>query len=100
MGKLVRDRIPAIMTSAGLTPDTRILDADAFRDSLFEKLVEEAKELRDASGPQQLEEAGDVLEVFTALLANLGYSFSDVAAVAAVKREERGGFSGRIWLES
>lgn len=59
MGNLVRDRIPDIMTSAGLTPDTRILDAAAYRDSLFKKLIEEAKELRDASGPHQLEEAGD-----------------------------------------
>ncbi|WP_411375740.1 nucleoside triphosphate pyrophosphohydrolase [Arthrobacter sp. MPF02] len=100
MGKLVRDRIPEIMTTAGLSPETRILDSAAYLDSLFAKLVEEAEELRDAAPPRRLEEAGDVLEVFTTLLAALGYSLSDVAAVAAEKREERGGFADRIWLES
>lgn len=100
MGKLVRDRIPEIMTSAGLSPSTRTLDSAAYLESLFEKLIEEAEELRDAATSQRLEEAADVLEVFTTLLTNMGYSFSDVAAVATAKRKERGGFKNRIWLES
>lgn len=99
MGKLVRDRIPEIMTSAGLRPDTRILDSDAYLDSLLEKLVEEAEELRDADAGKRLEEAADVLEVFTALLDNLGYSFAEVAEAATTKRHKRGGFTQRIWLE-
>ena len=100
MGKLVRDRIPEIMTSAGLTPDTRILDSEAYLKGLFEKLIEEAQEFRDAPASQRLEEAADVLEVFATLLGVLEYSISDVAGAAASKREERGGFTDRIWLES
>lgn len=99
MGKLVRDRIPEIMTSAGLTPDTRILDSNAYLNGLLEKLVEEAEELRDADASQRLEEAADVLEVFTALLDNLGYSVAEVAEAATAKRHKRGGFTQRIWLE-
>lgn len=100
MGKLVRDRIPEIMKSAGLTPQTRILESDKYLDSLFEKLIEEAQELRGANASERLEEAADVLEVFTTILNSLGYSLSDVAAAATAKRKERGGFTDRIWLES
>ncbi|WP_018770498.1 nucleoside triphosphate pyrophosphohydrolase [Arthrobacter sp. 162MFSha1.1] len=100
MGKLVRDRIPEIMASAGLTPETRILDTLEYLDALFEKLIEEAQELRDANASQRLEEAADVLEVFNTILTNLGYTVSDVAAAATVKREQRGGFTERVWLGS
>jgi hypothetical protein len=41
----------------------------------------------------------DVLEVLRALAAALGMSWEDVEAEAARKRDERGGFDQRIFLE-
>ena len=67
--------------------------------SLLDKLLEEAQELRDASPEQRLEEAADVYEVLRGLGSALGFSMDDVVKAARVKREERGGFEQRVWLE-
>lgn len=99
VGKLVRDEIPAIIKAKGEIPCTRILDPETHRTALFDKLVEEAQELRDAPPERRLEEAADVYEVLRALLTELGVTLGDVAASAAAKRETRGGFEGRIWLD-
>lgn len=99
MGKLVRDGIPAIIEARGDVPSIRILDAETYRTALFDKLVEEAQELRDAPPKRRLEEAADVYEVLLAVVTELGVTLDDVAASAATKRETRGGFERRIWLD-
>ena len=60
--KLVRDRIPDIITAAGSEPATRILDQESFRAALRVKLVEEAHEAQAASDEQLASELADVLE--------------------------------------
>ena len=99
MGKLVRDRIPDIMRTKGLEPDIRVMDQAEYLTSLLDKLLEEAQELKDARPEQRLEEAADVYEVLRGLCSALGFSMDDVAKAATVKREERGGFEQRVWLE-
>jgi predicted house-cleaning noncanonical NTP pyrophosphatase (MazG superfamily) len=100
MGKLVRDRIPEIIEASGRYPRTRTLGGADYADALHAKLVEEAAELRDAAQDGVLEEAADVLEVLRAIAEHAGHSLADVLAEAERKRAQRGGFSGRIWLES
>lgn len=99
MGKLVRDRIPEIMRAGGVEPDTRVLSEDDYLLGLFDKLLEEAHELREAAAEQRLEEAADVYEVLLGLCSALGHTIGDVERAAAAKRAERGGFERRIWLE-
>lgn len=99
MGKLVRDRIPEIMRAKGLEPDIRVMAEEEYLAGLLDKLLEEASELKDASPEQRLEEAADVYEVLRGLGSVLGFSMDDVEKAAAAKREERGGFEQRIWLE-
>ena len=41
MGKLVRDGIPDIIRAAGQQPTVHVLDDDAYRDALLNKLLEE-----------------------------------------------------------
>ena len=41
VGKLIRDRLPAMMRAQGLAVFERRLDADEFRAALREKLLEE-----------------------------------------------------------
>jgi predicted house-cleaning noncanonical NTP pyrophosphatase (MazG superfamily) len=43
-GKLVRDRIPAIIESHGCRAVARTLDEDSYRTALLAKLAEEARE--------------------------------------------------------
>ncbi len=97
--KLVRDRIPRIIEAGGGQPVTRMLDQAGYLATLRVKLMEEAEEAQAASGRQLRSELADVLEVLRALAASYGMSWEDVVAEAARKRDERGGFDQRIFLE-
>lgn len=97
-GKLVRDRIPEIIVAAGGAPDVLTMEGDALLAALFEKLFEEAEELRSSSAGEQLEELADVLEVIRGIALHLGFQDSDVRLAADRKREQRGGFSRGFWL--
>ena len=97
--KLVRDGIPRIIEAGGGQPVTRLLDQAGYLAALRVKLIEEAEEAQAASDGQLRSELADVLEVLQALAAAHGMSWEDVVAEAARKRDERGGFDQRIFLE-
>ncbi|MEW1960692.1 nucleoside triphosphate pyrophosphohydrolase [Kineococcus sp. NPDC059986] len=100
MGKLVRDRIPDIIRAEGREPRIRILTNDEYVAALLVKVVEEAGELRDAATTEErLAEAADVYEVLLAVAELCGASIEDVVRLADAKRQQRGGFGGRVWLE-
>lgn len=95
--KLVRDRIPAMIQAKGETPNTRILAEDEYITCLEQKLDEEVGEYhRDKNA----EELADILEVVFALGDTLGISRDELLKLCAQKRQERGGFSDRIFLIS
>ncbi len=97
-GKLVRDRIPEIISANGGNPRAEILSSDAYTSSLDEKLIEEVQELLDADVAHRLEELADVLEVMHALAENHGFGWEAVEVVRREKAEQRGGFGGRVFL--
>ncbi len=97
--KLVRDGIPRIIEAGGGQPVTRVLDQAGYLAALRAKLIEEAEEAQAAADGQFRSELADVLEVLQALAAAQGLSWEDVVAEAARKRDERGGFDQRIFLE-
>jgi len=98
--KLVRDRIPAMITRDGKIASTHIADGSEYMSFLLAKLIEEASELRDAESPDhQKEEIVDVMEVLSAIQKALGFSMDELEEVRASKFEERGGFEGRIILD-
>ncbi len=112
MGKLVRDRIPErIKRDGGRAPRTRILVNDVdYRSELGRKLVEESSELHVALAglaggstvsrvEKVIDELADVEEILAALRATLGIRASNVRARIKLKRKERGGFEGRVYLE-
>ena len=49
--KLVRDRIPEIVTADNRAYGTEIMDEESYRESLLTKLVEEASEAADRIRP-------------------------------------------------
>jgi predicted house-cleaning noncanonical NTP pyrophosphatase (MazG superfamily) len=98
--KLVRDKIPEIIQASGGHPVTRILDDAGYRQALLVKLAEEAAEAAHASTEDLPEELADVLEVLRALTAAAGMSWEQLLALADDKRNRRGGFTGKIFLES
>lgn len=95
--KLVRDKIPAIIESAGEKPHIRTLEDEEYRMCLEAKLDEEAAEFHKE---QNLEELADILEVVYALAEHLGSSREELEEVYRIKNEKRGGFRDRIFLIS
>ena len=94
--KLVRDKIPEIIRSKGKVCKTRKLDGDNFLLELEKKLEEEVKEFLDDPSSEEL---ADILEVVDSLSLVMGSSFDDVLRIKEEKKEARGGFSDRIFLE-
>jgi predicted house-cleaning noncanonical NTP pyrophosphatase (MazG superfamily) len=98
-GKLVRDRMPEIIESDGKVPIVRVLDEIDVVPALITKLAEEAEELRTAGSGDRLGELADLREVLSALTTALGFSHEQVYKAAEQKRDARGGFDRRLWLE-
>lgn len=99
-GKLVRDRIPEIIEAEGRTAKARVLDESELVPALTAKLAEEAEELREAGPGDRLGELADIYEVLAALTRTLGFSDEQVQEAARHKRDRRGGFSRRLWLDA
>ncbi|NCN52337.1 nucleoside triphosphate pyrophosphohydrolase [Candidatus Parcubacteria bacterium] len=100
MKKLVRDRIPEIIEGNGERPIVRELTDDEFRRALKDKLVEEATEVTTAQEKDELvAELADVHEVLHALYNAYEITERDVIESAEQKREARGGFTKKIFLE-
>lgn len=97
--KLVRDKIPNIIEEKGETPVVKTLDEIEYKKELEEKLYEEYKEVIGANGDDRVEELADMLEVIKALANLEDKNLNDVIAIADKKREKRGAFEKRIFLE-
>ena len=95
--KLVRDKIPDIISAAGETPHTRILDDWEYFAALERKLDEEVGEYhRD----KKAEELADILEVVYALAEARGCSRETLMDIYEKKHAQRGGFEKRVFLIS
>ena len=95
--KLVRDKIPEVIESKGLVPTTHIADDKEYRQSLKAKLLEEVDEfLKD----ENREEIADIIEVLTAIQLYKNFDPAEVETIRQKKAQERGGFKGRIILET
>jgi predicted house-cleaning noncanonical NTP pyrophosphatase (MazG superfamily) len=99
VGKLVRDRIPEIIAAEGRDAEVRRLSDEEYDAALLDKLVEEVEELRSADREKLLEEAADVYEVLLAIVSRLGGDAAVLATTAETKRQARGAFAKRLWLE-
>lgn len=97
--KLVRDKIPNIIEEKGETPVIKTLDAIEYKKELEKKLYEEYKEVIEANGEEYIEELADMLEVIRALAKLENKSLDDVILIADKKKEKRGAFDKKIFLE-
>lgn len=97
--KLVRDKIPEIIENNGEKPITRILSEEEYKKELEKKLNEEYQEVLNAYGDDRIEELADMLEVMISLAKLDNKGLDDIIKAAQKKREKRGGFDKRIYLE-
>ncbi|HOQ91383.1 MAG TPA: nucleoside triphosphate pyrophosphohydrolase [bacterium] len=99
--KLIRDRIPEIMEARGVKFKTSILSQDDYKNELLNKLVEESREVLAANTDRSelIKELGDVFEVIDYLIIAFGLDSEEIGAVKAERKESRGGFTERVFLE-
>lgn len=95
--KLVRDKIPEIISASGKKAHCRILGKEDYITELDRKLDEECEEYQ---ADKNIEELADILEVIYAIAEARGYSAAELERVRLEKSEKRGGFSQRIFLEN
>lgn len=94
--KLVRDKIVDIIEGEGRKVNYIILDDKDYRKELNKKLQEEVKEyLKD----NNVEELADIVEVIYGILNSMNVSIEDFEKVRMDKKEKRGAFEKRIYLE-
>jgi predicted house-cleaning noncanonical NTP pyrophosphatase (MazG superfamily) len=96
--KLIRDRIPEIITKAGKQADIKILSQEEYRQALRYKLMEEAQEVAEAGEADLIKELADVYEVMDAIMVTYGIDRHLVLAEQSRRRQERGGFEQQICL--
>lgn len=89
--KLVRDKVPQILDQKGLSYERRVATPEEYKIELIKKLGEEVKEFSEQG---DVEELADVLEVVEAL--RMLPEYQHVGELQEKKREERGGFDGRL----
>lgn len=92
--KLVRDKIPEILDSKGISYEKRIADPAEYKEELIKKLQEEIIEFIEAKNAEEL---ADILEVIEALKKLP--EFASVESERKKKLAERGGFDKRIILK-
>ena len=93
--KLVRDKIPDVILSAGKTPVTESIPPEEIREALDRKLLEEVNEYLES---HSAEEMADVLEVLRGIAFHEGMDWNEVEAERLRKYGERGGFEKGIRL--
>ena len=95
--KLVRDKIPEIISNNGEQCTTRVLDNEEYLHELNTKLSEEVNEYLESS---ELEELADIFEVLYAILDAKKVSKEELEDIRIAKVEKRGAFKERIFLEN
>lgn len=99
--KLVRNKIPEIISREGKKCNYRIISDVELKKHLHSKINEEAWELMHASNKEQvLDEMADILTVLEEFKKVYGISDHELAKYQAKKNFEKGDFSMHVFLES
>ena len=93
--KIVRDRIPEIIETAGKTARCEYVCKEEAVDGLEAKLSEELSEYLES---HSIEEMADLLEAMHGILYHKGITWDELEHVRQEKRAQRGGFEKGILL--
>lgn len=94
MKKLVRDKIPAILSNDA---QFEILSNEDYRKSLRNKITEEAQEVKQAGTRANLvEELGDLEEVIRAILDDASINYEEMDSLRQAKINQKGKFAQKF----
>lgn len=93
--KLVRDKIPDIISKNGEKAIVKVLDDKNYKEELDRKLLEEINEYLESD---DLEELADAIEVLYAILNYKKVSFDELEKVRENKKQKRGAFEDKLYL--
>ena len=96
--KLIRDKLPEVITQKGGKYETRVLLKKEFDKELKKKLLEESKEILEAPKKELINELSDILEIIKSIASHYKIDFKEVEKYQIKKRKERGGFLKRLFL--
>lgn len=96
--KLVRDRIPEVISAEGRTYQIETMSDEDYRRALLAKLTEEAAEVANASVDELAVELADLQEVIDAVMKTYDIDPETVRAIQDQRRLDRGGFDKRLKL--
>lgn len=96
--KLIRDRIPEIITQSGKAYGIEVMSLEEYEQALLEKIVEEAMEVRQADNEHIKTELADLQEVIDGILFLKGISRQSLRIEQRSRRNLRGGFRKRLRL--
>lgn len=98
--KLWRDKSVDLMESQGSRIIWHVLSDDEFHKELQRKLIEEAQEVATAKSKHELiSELADLCEVIETLTSLNQITPQEISLVQEQKRNNRGGFVGRKFVE-
>ncbi len=95
--KLVRDKIPEIITGNNETCIARTMEDQEYLEALNMKLQEELKEYLESG---DVEELADLEEVLRAILDSKRVSYEEFETIRLDKVQKRGAFKKKIFLIS
>jgi len=100
MQKLIRDKIIEIIENEWRKVNYYICDEKEYKKSLFNKLLEEVKEVVNSNNKNELkEELADLLEVFYSILKNENISFEEIENIRKTKKDKKWWFDKKIILD-
>jgi len=94
----VRDKIITSTQDAGGSVQAKRLTQSDFNSVLVEKLIEEAKELKNAEF--SVEEIADIQEIIDQICKNLKISPEELIKAQKAKKEKNGGFENGDYIET
>jgi predicted house-cleaning noncanonical NTP pyrophosphatase (MazG superfamily) len=97
--KLVRDKIVDHQIASGAKPSFRQLDAAEHRQELVNKIIEEAKEITQASPEEIAAEIADVQQAIDDLTELYGLTNEDVTTAQDLKNAKNGAFKKGLFID-
>lgn len=98
--KLVRDKIPEVISKNGDIAEFSVLNDKQFAKALKQKMIEEANELALANSEDEIiNELSDIEELVLAICRNNGISKDTIENQRQKKFAKRGGFSKKLLLK-